>query len=560
MTRSVLLALTTLFSSSWLPAADVLDQLAPSQSEERLPERPKSVDKSDSGAVDEDEVLLEALLGIIIAKEGDKTSVARDFSGVQVLGYASEKLAPLAQRFVGKPVSLEDLKGLESELEAALQTAEHPLVDVYLPPQEITSGVIQYAVRERSLGNIQVTGNRRIGGTDFNAVVRSQPNQPLDPRVMAEDLQWLNLNPFRRVDLIYRDGKTPLLADAELKVTDQRPWRLFTGMNNYSSERLGDDRWLLGAQHGNLWGLGHESSAQILRSLDGGKLAAVAGNYRMPLPGRNMLEISGLTSESDVQLPNEVDLTGENWRLGVSLERLFPAWGDLRHQLSIGFERLGSSYQLAAADGRTLDRSSEMLTLNLGYTASWADTWGYTTADLGLDYSPGGGGADQAEYEALRAGSDTTFAILRGRVDRIWWLPADFSLLTRAAWQATDTPLLSAQRMTVTGQAEVRGYDESAAFADQAIRLTAELRSNSYQLINSMRVQGVAFWDAAWLDNVGNSQATAQTQLHGVGIGTRIQIAKMLSVRADVAWPLEDLRSGLAEDSPRWHLGATVSF
>jgi len=240
-------------------ATDVLDQLSPERPpSSQVPERAPSAERSpaeEEPSLEDDEILLDALKGIVIVAEKELAS-AEGLDGEVVVaglpGSEGEKLSRLSRGLIGKPVSINDLKKLESELERFLQTRSSPVSDVYLPPQEITSGIVTFAVRERIVSELKLTGAVKFGEAIILKEFRTRPGMPVDSQTVTEDLLWLNQNPFRRVDLIYADGDTSELTKLQIQVNEQNPWRIYTGYNNYSNERVGNHRLVAGFQLGNL--------------------------------------------------------------------------------------------------------------------------------------------------------------------------------------------------------------------------------------------------------------------------------------------------------------------
>jgi len=115
--------------------------------------------------------------------------------------------------------------------------------------------------------------------------------------------------------------------------------------------------------------------------------------------------------------------------------------------------------------------------------------------------------------------------VARFQAERFWWMPFDSTFYMKAAGQFADQPLLATERFSPTGATEVRGYDESIALADRALRYTLEWRSKGFRtplgkLDQDVRdsLQFIAFWDYAHLEN---DDALAPGPLQAVGPGMR---------------------------------------
>lgn len=78
--------------------------------------------------------------------------------------------------------------------------------------------------------------------------MRTRPGDPIDARRLSDDLDWLNRNPFRRVQASFKPGDGLGRTDLDLAVTEARPWRVYGGYAQSGSAATGRDRYLVGAQ------------------------------------------------------------------------------------------------------------------------------------------------------------------------------------------------------------------------------------------------------------------------------------------------------------------------
>ncbi|MFM7181831.1 MAG: ShlB/FhaC/HecB family hemolysin secretion/activation protein [Verrucomicrobiales bacterium] len=548
---------------------DILEQLSPERPSNQEPRRQSSPSgqSGSEGSVEENAPLLESLKGIVIATEKELASAVGVTAKVVVAGLRQSAAGPMArlgEPRIGRPATLHDLKTLQAAMEEWLHAHGSPLSDVYLPPQEISSGIVTYAVRERLVGQVTMKGTPAFGKEYILREFRPRPGQELNSRKVLEDLQWLNQNPFRRVDLLYTDGEKPELSKLQLQVNEQTPWRVYSGYNNYSNERTGDHRIFAGFQLGNLWNAEHQLYFQALSSLDTSELGALSASYVAPLPWRHLLEVSGVTSRSSINLPSELELSGDTWRVAAKYRVPLPPAAQLRHEWNFGAEFQENSYDVQADDGRSRGGGTTIFNLRTGYELHHGDRLGATALEIDFTYSPGIFGADDADYDIVRKGARAEYWLVGFEAERHWWLPLDSSLYMKAAGQYADQPLLATERYSPTGGYEVRGYDENVLLADSALRLTMEWRSQGFRTplgklfeTGRDRLQFIGFWDYAILDN---DTITAPGPLQSVGFGLRYQAGRNLTVKADLGFPLEEVATTRDEESARLHLSMMASF
>jgi hemolysin activation/secretion protein len=124
-------------------------------------------------------------------------------------------------------------------------------------------------------------------------------------------------------------------------------------------------------------------------------------------------------------------------------------------------------------------------------------------------------------------------------------------------------PLISDEQFVAGGVDSVRGYLESTAVGDRALRASFELRSPNF-LVDSKGwladLRTHVFFEGAglWLKSPLPKQ-DFRSGLLSTGFGVRLRAQKYASVGFDIGWPLRD--AGTTEKgSPRVHLSGMVEF
>ena len=85
-------------------------------------------------------------------------------TGNIVIGTA--ELEPIIQSYVGKELDLSELEKIAQTITEEYQRRGYTLARAYVPEQEINNGVVEIAVLEGRVGQIDVTGNKSYS-TEF---------------------------------------------------------------------------------------------------------------------------------------------------------------------------------------------------------------------------------------------------------------------------------------------------------------------------------------------------------------------------------------------------------
>ncbi|MDQ3623103.1 MAG: hypothetical protein M3463_11520 [Verrucomicrobiota bacterium] len=566
--------------------------LPPGSATGRAPSAP--VEPARGGATS-DAVLVGRLRSVVLVpnKNEVRTSRAKGAEGVHLQGLnapAPEKLRKaIASRYLGKPLSLASVNELTRDIIRHYRAQDRPVIDVIVPEQEVTGGVLQLIVIESRLGEVRAEGNRWFESSLLESGIRAAPGEVIRGSDIVTDLDWINQNAFRQVDAIYTPGREFGTTDLVLQTRDRSPVRVYAGFENTGTETTDENRWLAGFNWGNAFGLDHQLSYQFTTSDDFETLRAHSLSYVAPLPWRHTLTLFGAYAESDVDLQfGGVDFNtgGESFQASARYSVPLPAFGLVTHRVFAGFDFKRTNNDLEFGGTQVFDSHTDIFQWLLGYEISARDGWGWTSLGATTFYSPGDLGGDNEDdaFEQSRAFASADYVYGRLVLQRVNRLPGDLSLALRAVGQWSDGNLLASEQLGVGGYDSVRGYEEREARGDSGYLLSAELRSPPLSLLGrrgatSQSVDGkngktlapaartmedqlqfLAFWDygVARLHDPLPAE-DQQVNFSSAGVGLRYTFNPYMSVRFDYGWPLVDTAF---RDSfhGRGHLGVVVSY
>jgi hemolysin activation/secretion protein len=551
-----------------------------------------------------DKVLVDQLAGIVFVRgmEEVKRGGMPGITGVRAIGIPilnARDFKSRAQTYLGKPVSMQLLQEITRDVILTYRENELPLVNVIIPEQDITSGVVQIVVMTGKVGDVKVEGNRHFSTRLIRENVRLRGGDTVEAKTLIQDLNWLNSNPFREVGLVFTPGARRGETDIILRVNDRPPLRPYLGYEDTGNDLTGDERLVMGFNWGNAWGVDHQFNYQFTSDADFDKFLAHSASYMAPLPWRHRLSLFGSHVDTSADLAGTgFDLSGSSdqasLRYSIPLASLgdyvnalplvkdyiprimkdylpaLPVLRDYVHEVVLGFDYKSSNNNLEFGGTQVFNQQTDILQGLAGYNSALKDPWGATSFGISWYLSPGDWTDNNTDvaFQGSRARADADYIYERASLERVTRLPYDFSWIVKATqqWSPTDTSLLGSEQLGFGGFNTVRGFDERDANGDQGYMFSTEIRTPSrsiagYWMENARdMVQLLGFWDYGVAQN--NNLLPGEDPnvvLMSAGPGIRVSWNPYFSMRADYGFQLKD-DSNNARFSSRLHLGVLLSY
>jgi hemolysin activation/secretion protein len=492
-----------------------------------------------------------------------------------------EKIDEVLGKYKGRGRQMADLEQARADLEKAYQALGYPTIIVSIPEQTIEEGTVRLQVIEGRLFDIRVSGNEHYPRWQILDKLPSlRVGKLLQEKELVKELDAVNANPDLKVTPVLKAGTEPGTVDLELKVKDRLPLHAKITGDNKGPFTTPASRLTVEASYSNLWQADHILSLQTIQTpTDWGAVQGYSATYVAPLAGpQNALAVyaSKVISKSILGgstlaiSPGNVTVAGNATIAGVRYFFPILKGGTATHTITLGadYKRLeATEATFPGALGTAVVLSPIQYTpLSLGYSAVHPDPLGITlisaTAKGYWPVIPGGKREDFSgdpndpfNKPGNRAGSTGKFAVLQGSLDRAQPLPAGFNLALHVDGQWASEPLVPAEQYFAGGADTVRGYVQSEAIADHALRGRAELTTPNlidvpvdtiWQRRKSSEVKIewklAAFYDVAnlWIAKAPVGQRD-QFRLEGIGGGIRAQLVPYnLALRVDQGWALRD--------------------
>ncbi len=481
---------------------------------------------------------------------------------------APEALSAELEVYLGKPVSMALLSELSKTIVNAWRESEYPLVDVYFPEQNITEGKVQIVVREATLGEKRANGLVFSDEQYIVGQVRLEPGDRINARVLEGDIDWLNENPFRQVNLVYERGEADATSDIVLEVSEDKQLRAYAGFANTGLTTTGENEFSFGATLGNPFKKEQIVGYNYTTDDQWKHLKAHSAFYQGFLPWRHTFGLLGAYVESDARQLGALGISGVSQQITARYEvplgrpDFNRRW---KHRCFLAFDYKGTDTDLLFGGANFFGTEIAIGQFRGGYEFSVPDDFGFTRVTAELILSPGNmyGNNNDGSFGTARVGSKADYFYAKARAERFFNLPAGFKLNLELTGQVTDARLASTEQILGGGYNTVRGFDESVIRGDSGIIGSVELAAPPLDLCDRLQDQWTpfAFFDAAGFRVNDALPGEASPSLSSAGLGLNCQLGEIGYARASYGWALS--ASGVSPallTNGKFHFGVTLSY
>ena len=527
-------------------------------------------------------IITAELKGLVFVEKEDLIKT-EGVAGVQGVVASSELLqsnefAERLKKYFGKPVTLGGLDEITRVVINYFREQGFPVVNVVVPQQTVKDGVIQILAIEARVGRVKVENARWFRPDNIRAEVNLREGDKIDANQLQDDMNWLNTNPFRTVDLKFEPGEQEGTTDLVMDVQDRLPLRVYTTFDNYGIDLTGKNRQSLGFNLGNMFSLDQQAGFQYTTSWQDlfKSMNAYSGSYLIPLPWRNTLTLFGSYTDSQSTLTPGQNLQGDSWQISGRYNIPLPSLEPVSHGFYAGLDFKQSSnafliFNTAVDPGTGSGLAPfSIFQLTAGYNANIPDDLGLTSFEVGGFYSPGGvtGWNNTAQFQQVVPNSSASYVYGKFNLNRTFVLPYKFTISGNFNGQLASTALMPTEQYGLGGYNTVRGYDERSANGENAYVFNTELRTppgSIFKIFGNQEVddsfQFLAFFDYGFVGNIKPAAGLPEPTmwLMSVGPGLRYNIDRFVSVRFDWGFQLHRAPIGSVTGS-RAELSVTAAY
>ena len=404
--------------------------------------------------------------------------------------------------FVGTDRRFADVLLALEALEDAYRGAGHDVVQVVVPPQEMSDGVVQFRVIEAKLGKLTIEGNQHFSTEN---VRRSLPalgeGAPPNSTDLAVQLRMANENPAKQTTALLRGGAADNEVDAVIRVRDERPWKVVATVDNSGNDATGNYRVGLGFQHANVTERDDVLNVQAITSPGQTDDVRIFGaGYHLPLYDLNSAIdlVAGYSSVNSGTVQGLFDVSGKGTIYSARWTYYLPSFTEYEHKASLGYN-WGEYQSRVLTNGISLVSDYRLSPVSLTYSGLWRAP----RAEFGFHVTqarniPGGTDGGQATFDALRVGAPDDYMLTRAGFNYALALPAEMRLRLAMSGQYSNDPLLPAEQFGLGGLGSVRGYQSRTFTGDRGYDGQAEVHSpdlgRAFGLAN-VSVRALVFYD-----------------------------------------------------------------
>jgi hemolysin activation/secretion protein len=463
----------------------------------------------------------------------------------------------LVAPFTGKQKDFADIQRALEALENAYRNRGYGVVQVILPEQDITKGVVQFRILQPRIGRVNVEGNTHFDNAN---VRRSLPTvregETPNSRDIARNLQLAGEHPIKQTNVLLRSGASEDQVDVNIRVTDDKPWRLVLTLDDTGTGDTGYLRSGIGFQHTNLFNRDHSLTAQYITSPTHMSKVSIYGlGYRIPYYRLNssLDLIAGYSDVNSGTVQGLFNVSGSGTIFGARWNTHLPKWGDVEQKVSLGFDYRAFKNEVTLAGiGLVPDITIHPVSLTysgvLRMAAAEASFYAGVSTNL-----PGGNDGQGNDFERSRAGASPRYTIFR--------LGGAYTRALAGEWQAratlnvqhTGDSLIAGEQFGAGGPDSVRGYLLREVVNDRGYASQLELYTPNVApklgLPDSYRARLLAFYDFGSVSR-NNALPGEQTGkfIASTGLGLRVGYGKRASLRVDLAQILKAAGTRQSDD------------
>lgn len=481
------------------------------------------------------------------------------------------ELQELVAPFAGEKRNYGDVQKALEALEGAYRNKGYGTVQVYVPEQELTSGVVRLSVTEAAIGKITVQGNTLFDEANIRASLPLlKEGQPPNMRQLSENIQLANENPAKQVEVTLGVGEKDNTVDAKVKVAEENPEKYFVTLDNTGSGATGKSRVGFAYQNANFLGGDKVLTLAYTTSADapgGVKVDVYSAAFRMPFYdiGDSLDIIYGNSNTNTPVTQNTTfGLSGKGEVFAARWNHLFPRAGEYSSRLVFGldYKHLNTRCAPAGFTGAIDPPTPNTIPSCVPYTvrpvsATYSGKWenpGYVADfNVGLAYNLGmgvsyTGGANPAvatknDYYSFMANRPVpnNFTVVRYGGSYAQAM-GDWQVRAAMNGQYSGTALVEAERFGLAGSNAVRGFNERAEAADSGYVVNLEAYSPDFASVVGApgNLRAVLFYDFARGSNkdaatLAVTGVPATNGIAAAGAGLRYSLDKNVSIRFDLA-------------------------
>jgi hemolysin activation/secretion protein len=480
----------------------------------------------------------------------------------------NEEVERIVAPFTGSQKNFEDIQRALKALEAAYRDRGFGVVQVLLPEQAVTQGVVQFRVIEPKVGRVAISGNKHF---DSDNVRHSLPTvkegETPNSKAIARNLELVGEHPIKQTNVLLRSGASEGQVDVNVKVEDDKPWRAVLSLDNTGTSETGYLRSGIGFQHTNLFNRDHTITAQYITSPTQQSKVNIYGlGYRIPFYELNssLDLIAGYSDVNSGTVQGLFSVAGSGTIFGARWNYYLPKWGELEQKATLGFDyRAFKNDVTLFGVGFVPDITIHPVSLTYGGLLRMAAAQLNFFAGVSANV-PGGNDGRQSDFDNARAGATDNYTIFRYGASYLRAFANQWQLRATFNGQYTHDSLVPGEQFGLGGPDSVRGYllrevANDRGYSSQLELYTPDL-APKFGLGDQHHARLLAFYDFGSVERNNPLPGEQHSKfIASTGVGVRFNYGKTVSLRFDVAQILREAGTRQS-DNQRVSAGVVLIF
>lgn len=502
----------------------------------------------------DDAVIVSSLKGLVfVANANDVKKSGLATSGISLSAVPLLNRPALRQQlsaYLGRPLTFKVLNQITSKVSTFYTHRNHPLVNVVAPEQDVTSGVIQIVVTEFRVGEVRAQGNRWFSDHIITAPISFQHGDTVDVHKLLGELDSVNANPFRRVDLVYEPSTQPGYTNLVLNTKDRLPLSVYTGFDNSGTAVTGRSRWNMGVTWGNaLWhdqqvsyAFGASSNFFSGNNTGGASFLSHSLTWSIPVRATDSLSVFGIYQKSVPNIGADFGFIGRSGQASIRYNLGLRRTKRFIQTLQFGYDFKTTNNNLAFGGTEVSRTNAEIDQFPVAYAANVTDRLGASSLTTSIVFSPGGitpnnntDNFQPAFGQSGIAGATSRYTYWRTDLTRLTKLPKEWLHSFRIVGQTSTANLLYTEKLSSGGPDLLRGYDPNSVYGDRGFVMSNELRTPALRLNPEHgfgELQIYTFWDYGHL--IAAEPLDGQGNVNGSSVGSGVRYSLRSNLNANV--------------------------
>jgi hemolysin activation/secretion protein len=462
---------------------------------------------------------------------------------------SAPEMEQLVAPYIGKNRDFADIQRALEALEQAFRERGYGVVQVVLPEQDITRGVVQFRVIQPRVGRVVIEGNTHFNAENIrHSLPTVREGETPNSRDIARNLQITGEHPVKQTSVLLRTGASEDLVDVAIKITDDKPWRTFFTLDNSGTGDTGYFRAGIGLQHTNLFNRDHTLTASYITSPGHVSEVTIFGlGYRIPFYEYNssLDLIAGYSDVDSGVVQGLFNVSGSGSIFAARWNYYLPKWNEIEQKVTFGLDYRAFTNEVLL-QGQQLVPDITVHPASVTYSGLYRMTAAELSFYAGAAANiPGGNDGDQAAFTASRPGANDNYTLYRYGLNYTRQFRNEWQTRFGFNGQYTRNALVAGEQYGIGGSDTVRGYmlrevTNDKGYAGQVELYTPDL-ARRVGLTDSYKTRLLAFYD--WGSVQRNHALPGEIErdsIASVGVGLRLTYGKMVSLRLDLAQILQE--------------------